>query len=391
MADLLKEHVMMYVAENEVNTEEELFSLIKRNVMFEEVTDRVIKDRLRTLREEKLVRDLEINRENPRTFDTLGFLYWSKHRDIDWEELLEYNCVKVFHALIELQEAKIEELMENTGLSRPTVYKYIDLLSENSFLEKTKKKPIILKPLVNDSTILYINLFEIGLESFSEKFDSQDTEIEVEHDLKEKIARIHTYSSTVTEGNTATVQQVENVLDNFPTDLTPREILEIENSNRAVEILEKIKHERITVERIKKINRAVIYHLVDNPGEIEYGRKRIAGSKYDPPSRKPVIDNSMNALENFIKKYDHLDAEILGSLAHFMLVSIHPFRDGNGRTARLLHSWILLKQDKTLFVYNPDHQRQYFQLLEEGNMKGVTPFIEFCIEKHQEQLEEIIS
>lgn len=38
----------------------------------------------------------------------------------------------------------------------------------------------------------------------------------------------------------------------------------------------------------------------------------------------------------------------------FLFVSIHPFKDGNGRAARLIHSFILLKSVYTIFAFNPE-------------------------------------
>ena len=79
---------------------------------------------------------------------------------------------------------------------------------------------------------------------------------------------------------------------------------------------------------------------------------------------------------------------VQASLLHLLFVSIHPFQDGNGRIARLLHSWILLKNNLPLFAYDPDKRNQYFTLIEEARSVDAAEFIRFCITEHQHTIRE---
>ena len=69
---------------------------------------------------------------------------------------------------------------------------------------------------------------------------------------------------------------------------------------------------------------------------------------------------------------------------------IHPFADGNGRVARLIHSWILLKAGLPMFIFNPEKRNTYFMLLESARDKSIEEFIDFCISEHRSSLEKLM-
>lgn len=66
---------------------------------------------------------------------------------------------------------------------------------------------------------------------------------------------------------------------------------------------------------------------------------------------------------------NHIHPLILGSIFHFIFVSLHPFKDGNGRAARLIHSFILLKSRYPIFAFNPEKKYEYFNHLEKGGSR----------------------
>ena len=127
-------------------------------------------------------------------------------------------------------------------------------------------------------------------------------------------------------------------------------------------------------------------NLIENPGEFYYGRKRVVGFKTKFPISKEQIYFTLTALLHFYNKT--INPVIKSVICHFIFVSIHPFIDGNGRIARLLHSWILLKEDQPLFAFSPDKKYKYFELLEKARNESLEEFIEFCISEHYNILKE---
>jgi Fic family protein len=73
--------------------------------------------------------------------------------------------------------------------------------------------------------------------------------------------------------------------------------------------------------------------------------------------------------------------------AHQQLVSIHPFNDGNGRTARLLMSYVQHFYDQPLTVVFREDKRAYFEALEQSRRTDdLTPFREFMRGQHHKSL-----
>jgi Fic family protein len=85
---------------------------------------------------------------------------------------------------------------------------------------------------------------------------------------------------------------------------------------------------------------------------------------------------------------------VRAAMAHLNLVSIHPFRDGNGRLARVVQSLVLAKEGLlrpelvSIEPYLGRHTREYYSVLEDVQGLGYDPrrdashWVEFCIEAH---------
>lgn len=85
---------------------------------------------------------------------------------------------------------------------------------------------------------------------------------------------------------------------------------------------------------------------------------------------------------------------VRAAMAHLNLVSIHPFRDGNGRVARVIQSLVLAKEGLlrpelvSIEPYLGRHTREYYAILEEVQgpafdpRRDASPWVEFCIEAH---------
>lgn len=67
----------------------------------------------------------------------------------------------------------------------------------------------------------------------------------------------------------------------------------------------------------------------------------------------------------------------LAALAHWKLVYIHPFYDGNGRTARLLMNLILMRAGFPPAIVRKEDRCIYYESLKEANAGDVRPFIRF--------------
>ncbi|XP_033334030.1 FIC domain protein adenylyltransferase [Megalopta genalis] len=75
------------------------------------------------------------------------------------------------------------------------------------------------------------------------------------------------------------------------------------------------------------------------------------------------------------------------ALAHYKLVRIHPFSDGNGRTSRLLMNMILMQAGYPPVIIHKQHRHTYYENLEIANTGYVRPFIRFIAECTEQTLD----
>lgn len=77
----------------------------------------------------------------------------------------------------------------------------------------------------------------------------------------------------------------------------------------------------------------------------------------------------------------------LAIFCHFSIVEIHPFSDGNGRTARLMMNYILLKYDLPLLVIDSDSRDEYISALKKCRHNGIMdPIVLFLIKEYLRSL-----
>jgi Fic family protein len=68
------------------------------------------------------------------------------------------------------------------------------------------------------------------------------------------------------------------------------------------------------------------------------------------------------------------------ALAHYKLVHIHPFSDGNGRTSRLLMNTILMRAGYPPVIIQKQQRHKYYDFLQFANEGDTRPFVRFIAE-----------
>ena len=104
-----------------------------------------------------------------------------------------------------------------------------------------------------------------------------------------------------------------------------------------------------------------------------------------------LMDNLFNWM---IENKDKVNPLILSSVFHYEFVFIHPFGDGNGRTARIWQTAILSNWEKA-FTYLPiesmikKNQDEYYKVIDTCNKAGnSTEFIEFMLKMINDTIDE---
>ena len=170
--------------------------------------------------------------------------------------------------------------------------------------------------------------------------------------LRSTARLLSTHYSTQIEGNRLTEAQVEQALSGTRFPGRERDEAEVRNYYAALEEVERLatSPKRLTEKDIQRLHglvlngRATASPYRDGQNVIRDGAsKRIV---YLPPEAKdvPGLMAALLAWINRELKAGELPAPIVAGLAHYQYATIHPYYDGNGRTARLLTTLLLHRQ-----------------------------------------------
>lgn len=165
-------------------------------------------------------------------------------------------------------------------------------------------------------------------------------------ELISKVTAETVHTSTAIEGNTLTAQQVSDVLRGKKVHAQAIDIKEIVNYNAAltfVETLTPANQLEITEQLILEINAILLRGIRDDIAG-RYRTKRVIVGDYLPPEhyQVPPLMREFVAWLNYPQPPE-LSPILYAGIAHYQLVGIHPFEDGNGRTTRVLTTLLLLR------------------------------------------------
>lgn len=139
------------------------------------------------------------------------------------------------------------------------------------------------------------------------------------------------------------------------------------------------------------------FQPTQSPGRIRPGAvwvNRQDGTRYEPPpaeSVRPLLEELVASLSNpAVDVHPIVEA----AMAHLNLVSVHPFKDGNGRLARIVQSLVLVRKGQlgpeltSIETYLAAHTPAYYKALEDVQgprhepSRNALPWIRFCLEAH---------
>lgn len=182
-----------------------------------------------------------------------------------------------------------------------------------------------------------------------------------------------TYNSNAIEGNTLTLHETEMVLSHGITvgGKTLTEHLEVIGHRDAMEYMEDLAREKAAISEweIKNLHSLILRPIDQNASQHEAGKYRsldvrAAGTDHIYPPHFHIPD----LMKDFISWLNSPAAKAMHPVeyateAHYQLVSIHPFRDGNGRTARLLMNLCLLRAGFPISVISNDTRSAYIEAI----------------------------
>ena len=211
-----------------------------------------------------------------------------------------------------------------------------------------------------------------------------------------RIRSIH--SSLAIEANSLSFDQVKDIIDGKKVIGPQDEIQEVKNAYEAYKLIKMVN--QYSIKDLKKVHGVMTYLTVDESGEFRKGNEGVFDENGNcihvcPPPEQ--VDELMKQLFKWMENNNGIvHPLILSSVFHYEFVFIHPFKDGNGRTARLWQNVILANWEE-IFEYVPiesqikKYQEEYYSSIANCDHNGnSTEFIEFILKMIDETLEDLM-
>ena len=249
-------------------------------------------------------------------------------------------------------------------------------------------------PKHNELQKYFVKLEKMAMLNYSSKWLPKDI-LEKVDDLSASITILHktptgilpkdflvryTYNTNAIEGNRLTLRQTALIINDkiTPPGTRTDDVMEALNIVDAWNFVKFYKG-RLNKVFVCRIQYEITKHTSCRiQGSYRDGEVRIAGSNHIPPKSediKVLLDRLFDKF--YIQKKTSHPIE-LATLLHNKFVGIHPFTDGNGRTARLLMNWVLFKNKFPPVIIEVVNREQYYNAIEDadrGTQKTFTVFL----------------
>jgi Fic family protein len=226
-------------------------------------------------------------------------------------------------------------------------------------------------------------------------------------DMQKAALVLESHYSTHIEGTALSLEQAKNILDGKKVKgVNKDDEKELLNYKKAMDFISKYlgKDTDFTEGLVRQLHKLLVQGIRGGqaePGDYRKIQNYVVNSKthqviYTPPTPLEV-PHLMREFVQWLNKAGDLSPVLIAGIAQFQFVHIHPFVDGNGRTARLLSTLILYKTGydfKRLFTiseyYDKDRPAYYkaIQSVRENKM-DMTGWLDYFVGDLSSQMEEV--
>lgn len=239
----------------------------------------------------------------------------------------------------------------------------------------------------------YTAVIGTRLEEITELMDELDSHRPLPESIVEKISSIlegrFIYATRAIEGAKLPLRETGMILAGMSVRGGRDEIRDVRSQQKALELVQDFIHSKKTFSEdfIKKIQKQVTSNVLDvflrgKYRDHEAGIAKTSRLFPAPTEVKKMMPEFVATVNQMERKKQ--DPAIIAAYAHYKFLSIHPFADGNGRTARLLMNAILLKHHYPITVIEASQRFKYYEVLQkadEGAYEIFEAFIFTAIKK----------
>lgn len=205
----------------------------------------------------------------------------------------------------------------------------------------------------------------------------------------------HIYHSNGIEGNTMTLSMTRSIVETGiavggKSVIEHNEVLGMDAALKYINMT-LLSNAPVSLDDILQIHKRVLGY--SSPLDAGYYRQtQVYVGDHVPPSPMEM-HKYLDAFQKWLMSPDIklLHPIELATLAHYKLVYIHPFLDGNGRTSRLLMNLFLMRAGYPPVIIRKEQRYDYYEYLQTANLGDVRPFIRFVARCTEETLDEYLS
>lgn len=212
--------------------------------------------------------------------------------------------------------------------------------------------------------------------------------------LREKFQIEMTYNSNAIEGNSLTLKETFLVINEGLTvkGKPLKDHLEAKDHHAALEYLydavDKDKRHTVSEMLIKNLHQIIVQETDKEwAGRYRNANVIIGGAKHTPPDALEVPQKMRDVIAWLNSKKNKIHIIELTALLHHKLVHIHPFFNGNGRTARLVMNVLLIKAGYPLVVILKNDRKKYYEVLGKADDEKYESLVKFIAQSVERSLD----
>jgi Fic family protein len=199
-------------------------------------------------------------------------------------------------------------------------------------------------------------------------------------ELKKWYDVTYTFHSNAIEGNTLTLAETKIIVEDGLTVAGHplREILEAKNHKEVIDDLIRVVQKKKDLDEkiLLKLHKILIKSIDDeNAGKYRKVQVYITGEEKLPPKAQEIPTLMKIYFLWYDKNKKKINPVDLAATAHYRLVKIHPFVDGNGRIARIISNLILMRAGYPLVIIPIVRRQDYISSL--SSKKFEKDFVKF--------------
>jgi len=202
--------------------------------------------------------------------------------------------------------------------------------------------------------------------------------------IREQFEVEMTYNSNAIEGNSLTLKETNLVINEGLTikGKPLKDHIEAKSHKEALDYLYDLlaKNKKLTISEalIRSFHQIVTEDIEKEwAGKYRNSLVMIGGTNHKPPEAIDVPKMMADLVRWVRNNKNRLHPVELTAILHYRLVAIHPFFDGNGRTARLIMNIILIQVGYPLAIILKNDRKRYYNVLSKADKGDLIPFIRF--------------